>query len=103
MQTYHFKGHSVDPRSTGPKKGSTKPRPNWSPEQVLKTQRDVTDADMETIYDAKEDCARAVEFSENAPAPDLDELYKDVYVERFGPWTGLPKMLANDPSYNGCR
>ena len=45
----------------------------------------------------------AVEFSENAPAPGLDELYKDVYVEPFGPWTGtsLPEMLANDPNYNG--
>jgi pyruvate dehydrogenase E1 component alpha subunit len=108
MQTYRFKGHSMsDPRKYRTKDEEAQYEaqdPIGRLEHVLKTQRDVADADMESIYDAQKKIVReSVEFAENAPAPGFDELYKDVYVEPFGPWTGtsLPEMLANDPNYNG--
>jgi len=100
MKTYRFKGHSMsDPRKYRTKDEETK----WESEDPidrlaahLKNDGHLSDDDYRALQKQVRDEVRdAVKWAEESPEPPLDELYRDVYVEQWGPYTGTspPQML----------
>jgi pyruvate dehydrogenase E1 component alpha subunit len=103
MRTYRFKGHSM----SDPRKYRTKEE-----EQQYETEdpidrlanfmmedrgysKDEYDA---LIKEVRDEVRQAVEWADASPAPPMEELYKDVYVEQWGPYKGtsLPEMLEEE-------
>ena len=67
---------------------------NW-----LLANRDFNEDDLKAMNKSvKQQIREAVKWAEASPEPDIkEELYKDVYVEEWGPWNGtsLPEMLQD--------
>ncbi len=100
MRTYRYKGHSMsDPRKYRTREEEEQYEqhdPIGKLERHLKDAKLLTDAEYETMIDSVRDEVReCVAWADASPVPSIAELYHDVYVERWGPYTGtsLPLML----------
>jgi len=91
IKTYRYKGHSM----SDPQKYRTKDELEEYKEKdpiehvlkVLKTQYNVTDAEIEVINErVKNEVEESVKFAEESPWPDDNELLKDVYVQEDYPF-----------------
>jgi pyruvate dehydrogenase E1 component alpha subunit len=100
MRTYRYKGHSMsDPRKYRGREEEEQYEaedPIGKLEKVIKDRKVASAAEIEAIVDrVKADVRDSVAWADASPAPGIDELYHDVYVEKWGPYTGtsLPEML----------
>ncbi len=91
IETYRYKGHSM----SDPQKYRTKEELNQylniDPIETtlakIKANKYATDAQIEAINEkVKKEVDDCVEFAENSPLPDNDELYKDIYVQKDYPF-----------------
>lgn len=103
IRTYRFKGHSMsDPRKYRTKDEEAQYESEDPIDKLaayLLDQRDLTDTEYKTLQkEVRREIREAVKWAEKSPAPDQSEMYHDVYVERFGPYTGtsLPQMLRDE-------
>ncbi|MBL9121387.1 MAG: pyruvate dehydrogenase (acetyl-transferring) E1 component subunit alpha [Phycisphaerae bacterium] len=100
MRTYRYKGHSMsDPRKYRTREEEEQYEahdPIGRLEKQLRSTNQLTDAEFESMGDAiREEVRECVAWADASPVPGIEELYHDVYVERWGPYTGtsLPSML----------
>jgi pyruvate dehydrogenase E1 component alpha subunit len=91
IKTYRYKGHSM----SDPQKYRSKEEVEEYKEKdpidhvlnVLKEQYKVADADIEVINErVKKEVEDSVQFAEESPWPNDDELLKDVYVQEDYPF-----------------
>lgn len=91
IKTYRFKGHSM----SDPAKYRTKEEldefkskdPIEHVLQVIRAEKYATETDLEAIQDkVKMVVDDSVEFAENSPWPDDNELYKDIYLQEDYPF-----------------
>lgn len=86
LQTYRYQGHSMsDPQKYRTKEEVEKIKERDSIDQlshVLLNERKTLSesAFMEMQKEVKETVAKAMQFAEDSPVPDIEELYSDVYV-----------------------
>lgn len=91
VKTYRYKGHSMsDPQKYRTKEEVEEYKQRDPIDHVLsKLQKDykVTDADIEAINErVRLQVEESVQFAEESPWPDNDELLKDVYVQQDYPF-----------------
>ncbi len=102
MRTYRFKGHSMsDPRKYRTREEEQQYESDdpigklaaWL-EKERGFEQSQHDAMVKEIRQQVRDC---VKWAEESPEPPIEELYTDVFVERFGPYRGtsLPQMLQD--------
>jgi pyruvate dehydrogenase E1 component alpha subunit len=103
MRTYRFKGHSMsDPRKYRTKDEEAQfeaEDPIEKLHQHLLANHLFTEDDFKAMAKSvKKEVRDAVKWSEESPEPPLSELYKDVYIEKWGPYTGTskPQMLTGE-------
>ncbi len=100
IRTYRFKGHSM----SDPRKYRTREEENQYEDQDpidklaahLTEQHGVSKEEYDQMLkDVRDQVRQAVEWAEQSPVPPIEELYRDVYVEQWGPYTGTskPEML----------
>ncbi len=101
MRTYRYKGHSM----SDPRKYRTKEEEQQYESQdpldrlmmYLKATTSFSDEQYKTMNkDVRAEVKAAIKWAEQSPEPTPDEqLYHDVFVEEFGPYTGtsVPEML----------
>jgi pyruvate dehydrogenase E1 component alpha subunit len=105
IRTYRFMGHSM----SDPRKYRTKDEEQQYHEQDpigrltrhLQDEHGMSEDDIKALNkEVRKEVKQAIEWSEQSPTPDLDELFTDVYVEEWGRYTGtiLPEMLSNGES-----
>ena len=91
IRTYRYKGHSM----SDPQKYRTKDEVGeWVDQdpidhvlKVIKENKWLSDAKIKEIQDwVKKEVSESIEFAENSPYPDAEELYDDVYVESDYPY-----------------
>jgi len=91
IRTYRYKGHSM----SDPQKYRTKEEvAEWMAQdpiehclEVIKSNKWLTDQEIEEIIAwVKKEVEESVEFAENSPYPEADELYKDVYMQSDYPY-----------------
>lgn len=106
MRCYRFKGHSMsDPRKYRTRE-EEEHYERGDPISILKLHleaRGLSEDDFKAIQrDVRAVVKSAVEWAENSPIPSMSDLYRDVYRERWGPYTGssLPEMLGGGE--NAC-
>jgi pyruvate dehydrogenase E1 component alpha subunit len=108
MRTYRFKGHSM----SDPRKYRTKEEeevfeaddPIGKLERHLKASGALSeDAFKAMLKSVRDEVRDAVAWSDASPAPGMDELFTDVFVERWGPYTGStqPEMNGGTPNLPG--
>jgi pyruvate dehydrogenase E1 component alpha subunit len=102
IRTYRYKGHSMsDPRKYRTKEEEEQYEaldPIDALADYLRDQDAFTEGDLKAMTKAvRNEVREAVKWAEASPEPPLDELYHDVYVERWGPYTGTsqPQMLTD--------
>ena len=100
IRTYRFKGHSM----SDPRKYRTRDEeqvyeagdPIGKLRDFLFAQGHINDDSFSALgKEIKKEVREAVKWAEDSPAPEVaQELYHDVYVSEFGPYTGtsLPEM-----------
>lgn len=100
MRTYRFKGHSMsDPRKYRTKDEEQQYEQDDPIEKLashLITQGELSDERYEElVQETRQQVRDAMEWADNSPEPVPDELYTDVYVDRWGHYRGtsLPQML----------
>ena len=88
MNTYRYRGHSIsDPAKYRPKEEVKEVRETRDPIQQIR-QRILDDGEIkeealiEVDAEIKKVVVAAAKFAEDAPQPDPEEVYSDVYVER---------------------
>lgn len=91
IKTYRYKGHSMsDPAKYRTKEEMEESKLKDPIETSLKTLKDqfnVSDEEIEEIVDrVKQQVEEAVQFADESPLPDDDELYQDVYVDKDYPF-----------------
>jgi pyruvate dehydrogenase E1 component alpha subunit len=102
IRTYRFKGHSM----SDPRKYRTREEEDQYEEQDpidrladhLLNERGFTKDEYDAMSrEVKDEIRAAVEWADASPEPPMSELYKDVYVEQWGPYTGteVPEMLKD--------
>jgi len=103
IRTYRFKGHSMsDPRKYRTREEEEKFESGDPIDRLaiyMRSDRGLSeDAYKSMIREVREEVREAVEWAEASPPPPVSELFTDVYVEKFGPYTGtsLPEMLSDD-------
>ena len=103
MRTYRYKGHSMsDPRKYRTKDEEQQYQAEDPIDKLtvtLMSDHDVSKEDIVAMTkDVKKQIRAAVKWAEASPEPELSELYKDVYVEEWGPYTGTsePKILKEE-------
>ncbi|MFK7960721.1 MAG: pyruvate dehydrogenase (acetyl-transferring) E1 component subunit alpha [Phycisphaerales bacterium] len=103
IRTYRFKGHSMsDPRKYRTKDEEQQYEAEDPIEKLrvhLAGQHGWTDDKQKTLAkDIRTEVREAFKWAENSPVPEMSELFHDVYVEEWGPYTGtsLPKMMQDD-------
>jgi pyruvate dehydrogenase E1 component alpha subunit len=110
MRTYRYKGHSM----SDPRKYRTKEEeevfeaddPIGKLERQLRAAGLLTDESFKAMQKAVRDQVRdCVAWSDASPQPPLEELFTDVYVERWGPYTGSaqPDMNGGTPNLPGTK
>ena len=105
MRTYRFKGHSMsDPRKYRTKDEEAQYElldPIARLSKAMINNQMLTDERFKQIgKEVRQEVREAIKWSVASKPPGKDELYKDVYVEKWGPYTGtsLPEMLGGDES-----
>ena len=105
MRTYRFKGHSMsDPRKYRTKEEEAQYElldPIARLSKAMISNQMLTDERFKEIgKEVRQQVREAIKWSVASKPPGKDELYKDVYVEKWGPYTGtsLPEMLGGDES-----
>jgi len=100
MRTYRFKGHSMsDPRkyrTLEEEQRYEKEDPIVRLGAWLEKHREFDKGRFdEMVREVRHEVRECVKWADASPPPGLEELYTDVYVERWGPYTGttLPQML----------
>ena len=103
MRTYRFKGHSMsDPRKYRPREEEQ----TYETDDPIAKLRDFLFSQKHLDEDAfkamskqvRGEVRESIKWAEASPPPDVvEELYKDVYVEEWGPYNGTsePEMLTN--------
>ena len=91
IETYRYKGHSMSDPQKYRTKDELQSYIDIDPiETTLKKILDnkmATNSEVEAIQDKiKIEIDECVEFAENSPLPDNDELYKDIYVQQDYPF-----------------
>jgi pyruvate dehydrogenase E1 component alpha subunit len=86
IKTYRYKGHSMsDPAKYRSKEEMEEYKlkdPVETTKNKLQKNFGVTDEEIEQINDrVKNEVAEAVQFADESPYPDDDEVYKDIYAE----------------------
>ena len=112
MRCYRYKGHSMsDPRKYRTRE-EEEAYERDDPIGRLKAHLDsrgLTEDDFKSIQrEVRATVRAAVEWSDQSPVPPMSDLYRDVYLERWGPYTGssAPEMLGggeNEPSFKAIR
>ena len=99
-QTYRFKGHSMsDPRKYRTKEEELVEESDdciASLATFLSDEYDITtDAIKQMTRQVKTQVRQAVEWAKKSPDTPIEELFKDVYTDCWGPYTGTskPEML----------
>jgi pyruvate dehydrogenase E1 component alpha subunit len=102
IRTYRFKGHSM----SDPRKYRTKDEEGQYEEQDpidklaahLTEQHGMSKEEYDTLAkDVKQQVRESVEWADQSPVPPIEELYRDVYVEQWGPYTGtIPPEMMNE-------
>ncbi len=102
MRTYRFKGHSMsDPRKYRTKDEEKKYESDDPIDKLANamiSDNELSQEDYDAmVKEVRKEVRDAMKWSENSPEPDVSELYKDVYVDEWGPFTGtsLPEMLKD--------
>jgi pyruvate dehydrogenase E1 component alpha subunit len=100
IRTYRYKGHSMsDPRKYRTKEEETQYESQDPIDRLanyLLADREFTREQYEQVQrEVKDEIREAVEWADASPEPPASELYKDVYVEKWGSYTGTepPEML----------
>ncbi|MEE2906435.1 MAG: pyruvate dehydrogenase (acetyl-transferring) E1 component subunit alpha [Planctomycetota bacterium] len=100
IDCYRFKGHSVsDPRKYRTHEEEQENEANDPIDNLAKflmSSGVMEENDVKTMSkEIRTEIRAAVKWAEESPPPDLDELYHDVYVDKWGPYTGtsLPKFM----------
>jgi pyruvate dehydrogenase E1 component alpha subunit len=100
MRTYRFKGHSMsDPRKYRTKEEEEQYEADGPIDkhfELLKRGHGMTDEEYAAMTkDVKKQVREAVKWASDSPAPDVTELYTDVYTGFWGPYQGtsLPEMM----------
>jgi pyruvate dehydrogenase E1 component alpha subunit len=110
MRCYRFKGHSM----SDPRKYRTKEEeevfeaddPIGKLERQLRAAGALNDDSFKAMQKAVRDQVRdCVAWSDASPQPPAEELFTDVYVERWGPYTGStqPDMNGGTPNLPGTK
>jgi pyruvate dehydrogenase E1 component alpha subunit len=108
MRTYRFKGHSMsDPRKYRTREEEErfeKEDPIYRVKSLLESRGMSEDEFKGVQREIRAEVRDAVEWSERSPVTPMSDLYRDVYMERWGPYTGSsqPEMLGggeNTPSF----
>jgi pyruvate dehydrogenase E1 component alpha subunit len=91
IKTYRYKGHSMsDPAKYRTREEVDEYRSKDPIERVLKTIQDNNFATPEQITQIddkiKEVVEDSVRFAEESPWPEVDELYKDIYIQQDYPF-----------------
>lgn len=91
IKTYRYKGHSMsDPAKYRTREEVEEYRSKDPIERVLKTIQDNNFATPEQITEIDEKIKEVVEdsvrFAEESPWPEVDELYKDIYIQQDYPF-----------------
>jgi pyruvate dehydrogenase E1 component alpha subunit len=91
IKTYRYKGHSMsDPAKYRTKEEMEEYKLKDPIETSLKTLKDqfnVSDEEIEEIVNrVKQQVEEAVQFADESPLPDDDELYQDVYADKDYPF-----------------
>tara|TARA_X000001036_G_scaffold162347_1_gene154000 strand:+ start:7204 stop:8340 length:1137 start_codon:yes stop_codon:yes gene_type:complete len=99
-ETYRYKGHSMsDPRKYRTKDEELVEESNdsiASLKNYLSEEYDVaSDALKQIAQQVKAQVKQAVEWANNSPETPMNELYKDVFTDHWGPYAGTskPEML----------
>lgn len=84
LKTYRYRGHSMSDPAKYRTKEEVAEYKKVDPIEVVKQEiikkKYLTEAELEKMEeDIEQEVLDAVEFAENSPYPDADELYKDVY------------------------
>ena len=103
-QTYRYKGHSMsDPRKYRTREEEAREEELdciVRLEKLLCDEHDLTpDGIKQMSRQVKMQVRKAVEWAKESPETPMEELYKDVYVDHWGPFTGTSKpqmMLGED-------
>jgi pyruvate dehydrogenase E1 component alpha subunit len=95
-QTYRYKGHSMsDPRKYRTKEEENSEEANdciATLEEFLVEEHDVTkDAFKQLTRQVKTQVRQAVEWANQSPETPMEEMYKDVFTDCWGPYTGTSK------------
>ncbi len=111
MRTYRYKGHSM----SDPRKYRTRDEeehyegdcPIARLRAHLEPRGFSADAFKSMQREIRAEVREAVEWAEQSPVTPTSELYRDVYVERWGPYSGSsqPEMLGgaeNTSEFKGC-
>ena len=103
IRTYRFKGHSMsDPRKYRTKEEEQRYEEDDPIDKLaarLIEERGISKEQYDTLVnDVRDEVKQAVEWAEASPEPPIEELYKDVYVEEWGPYKGTspPQMLLEE-------
>jgi len=88
IKTYRYRGHSMsDPGTYRTKDEVAKYKaldPLETTKETILKQKFATEAELEQMEETiAEEVNRSVEFAENSPFPDADELYTDVYEGNY--------------------
>jgi pyruvate dehydrogenase E1 component alpha subunit len=102
MECYRFKGHSVsDPRKYRTSDEEQENEANDPIENLAKflvSSGVMEESDIKTMNkELRGEIREAVKWAEASPEPGIEELYKDVYIEKWGPYTGtsLPNFMKD--------
>jgi pyruvate dehydrogenase E1 component alpha subunit len=110
MRTYRYKGHSMsDPRKYRTKEEEDvfeSDDPIGKLERQLKASGTLTDDAFKAMQKSvREQVRECVAWSDASPPPPLEELFTDVFVEPWGPFTGStqPDMNGGTPNLPGTK
>ena len=103
IRTYRYKGHSMsDPRKYRTKDEEEQYEsmdPIDTLAGFLRREHGLTDDEQKAIAKSvRTEVRDAVKWADESPEPPREELYHDVYVEEWGPFTGTSEpMMLTDP------
>jgi pyruvate dehydrogenase E1 component alpha subunit len=102
MRTYRFKGHSMsDPRKYRTKEEEevyeSKDPIDKLAAHLIEEHGYSQEKYNELVQEVRNEVRESIEWADASPEPPIEELYKDVYVQQWGPYKGTspPQMLED--------